>query len=311
MSADQRPSVGLRLPHELQHDAGRLRSFVAQAEQAGLDRLCVGDHVTFKGGQGFDGLQNATTAAVLSSRIAIQTAVYLLPLRHPVPVARQLATLAALAPGRFVFGVGVGGDDPAELRACGVDPSTRGARTDESLEIVRRLITGEALTFHGRFFDLESVSVLPAAARPIPIVVGGRSAAALRRTARLGDGWLGVWISPDRFAQACRDIAVEAEFVGREVTQWQHGLQVWCGFGPDRDRAGEHLTQQMTALYRLPFEKFARYSPYGTAEDVAAALRPYLEVGCRSFNLVAVAEDAERTIDAASAVRALLRDGAS
>src|SRR4051812_27593425 len=235
--SDVAPTVGLRLPHELQHDPARLRAFMAHADDAGLDRLCVGDHVTFKGGQGFDGLQNATAAAVLSSRIGIQTAVYLLPLRHPVPVARQVVTLAALAPGRFTFGVGVGGDDPAEMRACGADPATRGARTDEALAIVRRLIAGEVVSQRGRFFDLDSVCVLPPAAEPVPIVVGGRSTAALRRTARLGDGWLGVWVSPDRFAQAVGDIAAEAELAGREGTKWQHGLQVWCGFDADRDRA--------------------------------------------------------------------------
>src|SRR6266496_767019 len=84
-------TVGIRVPYELQHDVAQLREFVTRAEDAGLDRLCLGDHVTFKGGTGFDGLQNATAAAVLSSRIVVETAVYLLPLRHPVPVARQVA----------------------------------------------------------------------------------------------------------------------------------------------------------------------------------------------------------------------------
>jgi alkanesulfonate monooxygenase SsuD/methylene tetrahydromethanopterin reductase-like flavin-dependent oxidoreductase (luciferase family) len=155
------------------------------------------------------------------------------------------------------------------------------------------------------------VCVLPPAAEPVPIVVGGRSTAALRRTARLGDGWLGVWISPDRFAQAVRDIAAEAVVAGRGGTQWQHGLQVWCGFDADRDRAREVLAHQMSALYRLPFERFAPYSPYGTPEEIAAALVPYVEAGCRAFNLIAVADDPEGTIDAASAVRAALRDRTS
>ena len=70
---------------------------------------------------------------------------------------------------------------------------------------------------------------------------------------------------------------------------------------------GDRLAEQMTALYRLPFEKFARYSPYGGAEEVADALGPYLRMGCRSFNLIAVADDPERTVEAASAVRNLLR----
>jgi Luciferase-like monooxygenase len=119
-------TVGLRVPHELPGGAAGLREFAARVEATGIDRVFVGDHVAFKGGQGFDGLVNAAAVAVASRRLVVQTAVYLLPLRHPVPVARQVATLAGLAPGRLVFGVGLGGEDPAELRACGIDPASRG-----------------------------------------------------------------------------------------------------------------------------------------------------------------------------------------
>jgi alkanesulfonate monooxygenase SsuD/methylene tetrahydromethanopterin reductase-like flavin-dependent oxidoreductase (luciferase family) len=311
MSVDHEVSVGVRLPHELQHDAPRLRVFTGLAEQAGLDRLCVGDHVTFRGGQGFDGLQNATSAAALTSAIGIQTAVYLLPLRHPVVVARQVATLAALAPGRFSFGVGVGGEDPAEVRACGVDPATRGRRTDECLVVIRELLTGRPVTHRGEFFDLTEVQILPAAQPGVPMVVGGRSGAALRRAARLGDGWLAVWVSPERFQQAAREIAAEAQLLGRAEVSWQHTLNVWCGIDQNRDAAAERLAAQMTALYHLPFAKFERYCPYGGPADIAAALRPYVAAGCRSFNLIAVADDFERTVEAAGAVREMLRDGAS
>jgi alkanesulfonate monooxygenase SsuD/methylene tetrahydromethanopterin reductase-like flavin-dependent oxidoreductase (luciferase family) len=307
---DTQVTVGVRLPYELQRDTTRLRDFVVRAEQAGLDRLCLGDHVTFKGGNGFDGLQNATAAAVLSSRITVETAVYLLPLRHPVPVARQVTSLASLAPGRFVFGVGLGGDDPAELRACGVDPAVRGRRMDESLAIVRALLAGEAVTVEGRFFAMDAVRVLPPPPSPVPIVVGGRSSAALRRTARFGDGWLGLWVSPRRYAEACAEIEREADSFGRGVDEWAHGMHVWCGFDSNRGQAGARLAGEMESLYRVPFEKFARYSPYGSARDVADALRPYAEVGCRSFNLIATAGSAEHVIEGARTVRELLRDEA-
>ena len=93
-------TVGLRVPHELPGGAAGLRDFAARVEATGIDRLFVGDHVTFRGGAGFDGLVNAAALAVATRRVTVQTAVYLLPLRHPVPVARQVASLAALAPGR-------------------------------------------------------------------------------------------------------------------------------------------------------------------------------------------------------------------
>ena len=90
-------TVGLRIPHELTGGAAGLRDYAVRAEAAGMDRLFTGDHVTFRGGQGFDGLLTATALAVAAPRLTVQTAVYLLPLRHPVPVARQVATLAGLA----------------------------------------------------------------------------------------------------------------------------------------------------------------------------------------------------------------------
>ena len=181
---------------------------------------------------------------------------------------------------------------------------------DESLAIVRALLTGEPVTEEGRFFTLDAVVIRPVPAEPVPVVVGGRSAAALRRTARHGDGWLGLWVSPRRYVEACEEVAREAETLGRTVVSWRHGMHVWCGFDDDPERAGKRLAAEMEALYRVPFEKFARYSPYGRPEQVAEALRPYVAAGCRSINLIATSETPEAAVEGASAVRALLRDEA-
>ena len=167
--------VGFRPPRTLFAEPARLAALVRAAEEGNLDRLVVGDHVGFQGGQGFDGLVQATVLAALSTHITVGTAVYLLPLRHPVPVARQVASLAEFAPGRVEFGVGIGGEDPAEYRMCGVDPRVRGARADEALAIVRPLLAGAAITFHGRHFDVEDVIFRPAPTGPVPLLVGGRS----------------------------------------------------------------------------------------------------------------------------------------
>src|SRR5207248_5635639 len=123
------------------------------AVEAGLDHLAVGDHVSFAGGHGTDGLIQSGALLAAHPALSVQTAVYLLALRHPAVVARQLSTLALIAPGRFSFGIGVGGDDRRELELCGVDPRTRGARTDEALELLRAFLTGKKVTFHGRVFS--------------------------------------------------------------------------------------------------------------------------------------------------------------
>ena len=301
-------TVGLRAPHDMSGGAAWLRGFVAQVEAARIDRLCVGDHVTFKGGQGFDGLLTAAALAAVSDRITVQTSVYLLALRHPVPVARQLASLAELAPGRLVFGIGLGGEDPAELRACGVDPATRGARLNETLAVLRALATGTEVSMSGRFFQLNQVSIRPAPQPPVPIVIGGRSDAALRRVARYGDGWLGLWVSPSRYADAVERIGRYASDAGRDVLRWQHGMHVWCGIGPSPQIAQARLRALMEEFYQLAFSKFERYCPCGTPGQIAESLQAYVAAGCRSFNLIPVAGSQQEAIAAADAVRAALRE---
>jgi len=233
--------------------------------------------------------------------------VYLLPLRHPVPVARQLATLAELAPGRLLFGVGLGGEDPAELRACGVDPATRGARFNEALAALRALASGTEVSMSGRFFDLDRVRIRPAPDPPVPVVVGGRSDAALRRVARYGDGWLGLWVSPGRYADATERISKYASDAGRDVPRWQHGMHVWCGIGTGPAAARSRLGTVMEEFYQVAFGKFERYCPCGRPGEIAESLQAYVAAGCRSFNLIPVADSEQAAIEGAAAVRAALR----
>jgi alkanesulfonate monooxygenase SsuD/methylene tetrahydromethanopterin reductase-like flavin-dependent oxidoreductase (luciferase family) len=302
-----RITVGVRVPHELAGGVAELRDYAIRAEAAGVDRLFTGDHVAFHGGQGFDGLLTATALAVAAPRLTVQTAVYLLPLRHPVPVARQVATLAGLAPGRLVFGVGLGGEDPAEFRACGVDHATRGRRMDEALAVLRPLLAGAEVTLDGEFFRLDRVRIQPAPRPPVPVVIGGRSDAALRRVARYGDGWLGLWVSPARYASATALIAKHAADAGRDVPRWHNGMHVWCGLGTSPAAARDRLSAVMEGFYQVPFGKFEKYSPCGTAVEVAESLRPYVEAGCRSFNLIPVADSEQAAIEGAAQVRGLLQ----
>jgi alkanesulfonate monooxygenase SsuD/methylene tetrahydromethanopterin reductase-like flavin-dependent oxidoreductase (luciferase family) len=299
--------VGIRAPHaSFEGDPARLRSFVSAAEHSGLDHLWVGDHVSFRGGRGYDGLVHATALAMLT-RLPVHTSVYLLPLRHPVTVARQVVSLALLAPGRFVFGVGLGGDDRHELEVCGVDPRTRGRRLDESLTIVSGLLRGETVDHLGTEFVVRDARLLPTPTEPVPIVVGGRSEAALRRAARSGDGWLGVFVSPERWAAARAQVETWATELRRDAVPTHYGLVMWCGFGRDGPTARARLGAEMEALYQVPAERFARYAPAGTPEDVAAAVAPYVEAGCRSFDLVAVADGDATAIESCGRVRELLR----
>jgi len=299
--------VGLRPPRaRFEGGTATLHAYVEQVVAAGLDHLCVGDHVSFRGGHGYDGLVQATALAMLSP-LPVHTSVYLLALRHPVAVARQLSSLAQLAPGRVVLGVGLGGDDRHEFEVLGLDPATRGRRMDECLTVLRALLAGETVDFDGDHVALHDARVLPTPPMAVPVLVGGRSEAALRRAALLSDGWLGVFVDAPRWGGARRRVEELAATAGRDPAPAQHGLAVWCGFadtGPDATRL---LGAEMESLYARPFADFARYAPCGTPDIVAAALAPYAAEGCTTFNLIPVAATDAAAIEGCAAVRAALR----
>jgi len=285
------------------------RALLGRISDAGIDHVGCFDHVSFRNGAGFDGLIRAAALAMLEPRLPVFVGVYLLPLRHPVLVARQLADIERIAPGRLVLGVGIGGDDRHEVEVSGVDPATRGRRMDESLEVLRPLLEGRAVTHHGRFFDLDEAVIAPAPASPPPIVVGGRSDRAIERAGRFGDGWLGIWCSVRRFTEAVGRAADTAGAAERPVPT-RHAMQFWCGLGSSREEARARIAPAMEAFYSLPFEPFEKYTPYGTPEDVAAFIAPYATAGAADINIIPLAADDDAAISGVAEVRRLLGGGA-
>ena len=159
----------------------------------------------------------------------------------------------------------------------------------------------------GAFYRADRVRISPVPEPPVPVVIGGRSDAALRRVAAVGDGWLGLWVSPARYASAVELIAKYAADGGRLVTGWQHGMHAWCGMGASAATARSRLAAVMEEFYHAPFGKFERYCPCGSPEEIAASLQPYVDAGCRSVNLIPVADSEQAAIEETAAVRALLR----
>lgn len=291
-------------------DAATRREMIDRADAVGLDHLGFGDHVSFRTGAGADGLLAAAGVLSVSDRLSSNTGVYLLPLRHPVVVARQLADLAVMAPGRFVFGVGIGGEDPHEIQSCGVDPSSRGRRMDEALHIVRELLTGAAVDYDGQHFALRGVQIAPAPAAAVPIIVGGRSDAAIHRAGRFGDGWFGIWVSPQRFGSALEAMSEAAAAIGRPTPEL-NALNVWCGVGSKKEDARAHVSAAMQHYYGIPYDRFERWSPAGTPDEIAAFLVPYVAAGCTLFNLIVSGRDSDHEIEAGAQIRATLLEMAA
>ena len=125
----------------------------------------------------------------VTTKLRFTTFVVKLPIRQPVLVAKSVTSLAVLTNDRFGFGVGLS-PWPEDFAVTGTDYKSRGKRMDEMIEIIRGLATGDFFEYHGQYYDVPSIKLCPAPSRPIPILIGGHADAALRRAARLGDGWM-------------------------------------------------------------------------------------------------------------------------
>ena len=297
-------AVGMSIPWGLWGLApDEQRRLLGRIADAGIDHLFTADHVSFRDGSGMDGLVTLAALSGLESRLGLQVGVYLLSLRHPMVAARQIATLAEAAPGRLTVGVGVGGDDRAEVEACDVDPSTRGRRTDAALAIVRALLAGETVDGDGEFFGFRDGTIRPVPDPPVPLVVGGRSNAALSRAGQLGDGWLAAWCSPRRFAEGVT--RVETVGAGRDV-EWHHGVQLWLGVGTSPEDGRSYVAATMERFYRMSFDPFERYTPCGTAADIAEFLQPYVHAGATTLNLTPCGPNRQTEIQTVAQVKQLL-----
>ena len=154
--------------------------------------------------------------ASVTSTLRFATHVTVVPVLHPFTLYRQAATAAVASNYRVDLGVGIGWM-AEELEAMGVDFRTRASRTDESLDIIRELSRNQPLAWAGKKYSFDEVTVSPLLTGPLPIIVGGESPAALRRAARIGDGWVGAKVNPAEMASLIQDLRVELDKAGRDV----------------------------------------------------------------------------------------------
>ncbi len=301
------PQVYISPPEQFfRLDVTGRRQILERISDSGLDGVFYPDHVSFRDGSGMDGLIMLAGLSQLHPTLGVAVGVYLLPLRHPVLVGRQLISLSELAPGRISFGVGVGGEDRHEMVACEVDPRTRGRRCDEALGVLGSLLQGHTVTHHGEFFRLDEVRLNPVPEPAVPIYVGGRSDAAVVRAARFSQGWIAAWCSVERFTAALADCDRQAAELGRGEVRWHHQLQPWVGVGRDRGQARAAVAGTMQRFYGLPFEAFERYVPYGTVAEVADFLRPYVAAGAARLNVTACVPPGDDAVAAVAQLKATL-----
>jgi probable F420-dependent oxidoreductase len=205
-------------------DAERFPGFVDALERHGFDSLWLSERLT---GPAPDPLVALAVAAGRTRRLKLGTSVLVVPGRNPVVLAKELASLDRLSGGRLLPGVGLGARVPAEHRAFGVDRRARAGLFDEALALMRRLWTEDDVHHDGDHFHVDGVTLRPRPLQqPIDVWLGGTAPSELRRTGRLGDGWLpsftvpaeveAGWATITRVA-AEHDRAIEGEHLGALV----------------------------------------------------------------------------------------------
>jgi len=223
--------LGIHLPHigrKASPDA--IRRCAIQAEELGFADVWVSEHIIVPKGAPYppspnfwDPVLTLTWAAACTSRVKLGTSVLVLPMRHPLPLAKELATLQNLSQGRLILGAGVGWME-AEFNALGVPFNQRGRRMDEGIALMRAVWGEDPVTFPTRWIPavVEEMRMQPQPCAPIPIWIGGSSDAAIRRALRL-DGWHGSRVAPEQAAGVVQRLRAE-----RPEPEFTISLRIGC-----------------------------------------------------------------------------------
>ncbi|TQS44069.1 TIGR03854 family LLM class F420-dependent oxidoreductase [Cryptosporangium phraense] len=255
--------------------AAELAPLAARLEELDVDSLWLSEQVSARS---VDPMAGMAFALARTSRLKVGTGVVVLPGRNPVLFAKELASLALLAPRRVLPAVGLGPARAAERGAFPVPAGRRGAVFDEALTVVRRLLTSDSVTFAGEFFAFENLSIGERPARAPDLWLGGAVPAALERVGRFGDGWLASRLTVDECAAGIEAINAAAARAGREIEQDHFGLSLPVAFDALPDAFVEALRS------RRPGVDPASLVPIGWPA-IRELITRYVEAGVTKFVL--------------------------
>lgn len=267
--------------------------FAQKAEQLGFDRITTGEHV-MDGNPPRPTLMNIpmmAAAAGATTSLKVMTGIVIAPLYHPVMLAKLITTVDVVSRGRLDFGIGISGQRGTriEFDTLGIPVNTRGRRTDEMLEVMKRLWTEEHVTHQGRFFDFEDVTLLP---KPYqqphpPIWVAGRSDAAMRRAALLGDGLYPYLFTVRRLKATNNTVRQMAEDAGRDLAGFHWGLNQPTALAADKKEAlataVAHVGQRYVTPERSAEDIAQALCLTGTPQDCIKGIEERVEAGVRDF----------------------------
>ena len=258
----------------------------AQAEEIGFDHIWLGDSVTVLDKARGDCLTTMAALAARTSTIRIGAVPMLPALRNPVLLAHALATLDVISKGRIILGVSVG---PVrdyiqrQFAACGVPPQEKAGRLGECIEIMRRLWSEKTINYEGRYYKLNDVGVLPHPVQKagIPIwIAADRNENGFKRVARLGDGWVTLAPTLERFTAARHKIDQYAQEQNRSGKCQASALYATFNIQTDADRAKNEGWLWMERFFEQPREKLSyHFTIFGTADECVRLLKGYAAAG--------------------------------
>jgi probable F420-dependent oxidoreductase len=261
--------------------------FIDDCERWNIDSVWVSDRIAAPRPT-LDPIVFMAYLAARMRNMKFGTSALVLPTRHPVVLAKQLATLDVLCRGRLLLVVGLGSDDSKDFDATGMRKEERGKRTDEAIVLMKKLWSEERVTFEGQFYSVRDLTLLP---RPYqnggpPVWVGGRSKAAFRRAGRLADGWLASSVTPGEVGAGIEAIRIHAAEVGREVPEDHYGVLIPYVFADDSEEA---LRIAGPSIRRRQDIAPSDYSALGTPDQVRRRIQSYIDAGATKFVMRAAA----------------------
>jgi alkanesulfonate monooxygenase SsuD/methylene tetrahydromethanopterin reductase-like flavin-dependent oxidoreductase (luciferase family) len=255
----------------------RLQEAADLGDNHDFEVLWVGDHLMYRSPI-LDATISVALLGSMTNRVKVGTNVLQLPLRRPVDVAKSFATISHLTGGRVILGVGVGGEFAPEWEAAGVSPRERGVRCDEAIETLHWLWEGRQEV--GRFATSPGLAISPPpVGGRVPIWVGGRSEAAVRRAARC-DGAINIWVSPERCSQIKSQIT-ELRAEGSEG--FTFGLELLAHIDDNEERARRNVRDSLGRLGLDP-DALERYTAYGSPGRVAERVQEYADAGVQHIS---------------------------
>jgi len=288
--------IGLALknftgPHE-RPDVDALLAYAERAEALGFDSLWAWDHILLGHDPVFPILESLTTLtaiAVRTRRIRLGTGVFVLPLRNPVVAAKALASLDQVSKGRLILGAAAGWY-AREFDAVGVPFKERGKLFERNFEVLHRLLTEEKVTAQYGDLNLRQAALSPKAAqRPrFPIWIGGYVEAVLRRVARVGDGWLTYFYTPEGFTKSWNKIVAFAREYGRDPAQITGANQLPIYVGATSAEAESGMREWLATEWDIAAwsDSTPESAIRGTAAECVAQLRRHVEAGVRHLILI-------------------------